>query len=185
MWCAALEFVLWLVVSVKPIVMGAQLCRSAREGRLVDTALVTNLTLAMVLLWLLEVLDALVLAYIFSMRALYVCSRIILSLYLLHPRFRGATRVYRRFLAVPVARYAPLVDDLVAQHLLELERSGGFCYLSTAWRSLMLAARFLLDFMNQLIFPSKPALFSPQPEYSPGAVAAPAASPELTDIFSF
>ncbi|RNF05791.1 hypothetical protein TraAM80_04324 [Trypanosoma rangeli] len=179
-----LEFALWVVAYVKPLVMGVYLCRCLREGQPVDATLITNLTLAMMLLWLLEVLDSLVLAHLLSMRALYICGRIILSLYLLHPQFRGATRVYNRFLAVSVARYAPLVDDLMAQHLVELERSGIFCYVGTAGRSVILAARVLLDFVQQLVFSSAPASLLPQPEQCPKAVVFPEASPQFIDIFS-
>ncbi|ESL07094.1 hypothetical protein TRSC58_05223 [Trypanosoma rangeli SC58] len=184
MLCAVLEFALWVVASVKPLVMGVHLCRCMREGQPVDATLITNLTLAMMLLWLLELLDALVLAHLLSMRALYICGRIILSLYLLHPQFRGATRVYNRFFAVTVACYAPIVDDLMAQHLVELERSSIFYYVGTAGRLVILAARVLLEFVRQLVFSSTSASLLPQPEERPKAVVVPAALPQLIDFFS-
>ncbi|EAN84811.1 hypothetical protein C3747_91g96 [Trypanosoma cruzi] len=186
MLCSLVEFFLWVVACVQPLFAGVQLCRSAREGRSVDAALITNLTLAMILFWLLELLDVLFLSYLLSMRTLYISARVIFSLYLLHPRFCGATRVYNRFLASSVAYYAPLVDGFVVRHLVELEHSGFICYLGNAGRSLMLISVDLLDVASQLVFSASKSTGPSEKKKGaggPDVVESPTVPPQLSGIF--
>ncbi|KAH9578188.1 hypothetical protein LSM04_007229 [Trypanosoma melophagium] len=129
MWIELLELAVWLVAFVYPLAVGAQFCRSARDGQPLDVRLVTNLTLALILLWIFDLTDAVVLSYIFSVRSLILIARIVLSLYLLHPRLLGASGVYKRFLSHYVWAYAPRVNEIVTEHLGEIERSGFGLYV--------------------------------------------------------
>ncbi|KEG10299.1 hypothetical protein DQ04_03921090 [Trypanosoma grayi] len=157
-----LEYTLWYVAFVHPLVMGTQLCRRAREGRSVDMRLVTNVTLAMVILWVLDIADVVLLSYLLSMRSLYLCLRILLSMYLIHPKLRGATKAYSHFFDAIVRYYAPVVDELVTRHLEELERTGVAQYLGKLYLCLVAVAADVLDIAKEFVVASTDTNLSPE-----------------------
>ncbi|ORC85559.1 uncharacterized protein TM35_000341710 [Trypanosoma theileri] len=151
MWIELLEMVMWLMAFVYPLAVGAQLCRCARDGQPLDVRLVTNVTLALILLWMFDLADAVVFSYLFSVRSLVLMVRIALSLYLLHPRVLGASRVYERFLSQFVWAYAPSVNETVAEHLGEIERSGFGLYIKNMTLTFLNVSETLLETSRQLL----------------------------------
>ncbi|KPA81822.1 hypothetical protein ABB37_04087 [Leptomonas pyrrhocoris] len=105
---------------VQPVVYGAQLCHSPNP----DPQQVTNVTLTLIFSWLLEVADVVFLSSFIAMRWLYVCARIVLALYLAHPRFLGSVQIYRKLFATLVDNYSPVVDSIVVRHVQTIGESG-------------------------------------------------------------
>lgn len=132
---------------VQPVIYGAQLCRSPTP----DPLQVTNVTLTLVLSWLLEIADAAFLTSFIAMRSLYLVARIILCLYFAHPRFSGAVQIYSRCFAGPVETYAPLLDALVMRHIEAIGALGGVRYISYMSLLLLKGAAEVVDIARRLM----------------------------------
>lgn len=105
---------------VQPVIYGAQLCHSPSP----DPQQVTNVTLTLIFAWLLEVADVLFLSSFIAMRWLYLAARVVLALYFAHPRFLGATQVYRKLFATLIDTYSPAIDAIVVRHVATIGESG-------------------------------------------------------------
>lgn len=89
-----LRGVLWFTTYVQPLIFAARVSRSDHASR----EDVVNATLALVLIWFMEFLDSVALGRLMAATWLYVLFRIGLSWYWMHPRLRGALRMYLKYM---------------------------------------------------------------------------------------
>ncbi|KAI5691698.1 hypothetical protein MNV84_08431 [Leishmania braziliensis] len=139
---------------VQPVIHGAQLCHSTDP----DALQVANVTLTLIFAWLLEVADVLFLSSIFAMRWLYLCTRIVLALYLANHRFLGAVQIYQRLFASLVDTYFPVIDSVVVRHMQVIGDSGLIQYGAQVSASLLRGVTTIAEIAKALIESSTTAV---------------------------
>lgn len=135
------------VTFVRPVMYGAQLCKKDNP----DPKQVTNVTLALVFSWLMELADMLFLSSFIAARSLYMAARVVLCLYFSHPGFLGALRVYEKIFAPLVDAYGPMVDSLIVQHIETIGHSGIMHYCTTVGMSLFRVVMEVVDIAKRLV----------------------------------
>ena len=115
-----LQLVLWYLTFLHPLFIAARLCNQASPS----PGDIANSVCTLVILWLAELVDALILANILSAQTPYVILRIGFCLYLTHPTYRGGTALFYRFIKPVVDEYGSTIDAAVTTRLEEIRKSG-------------------------------------------------------------
>ncbi|CCW63238.1 unnamed protein product [Phytomonas sp. EM1] len=147
MFTGILNVLLGYFTFLHPLIYSAQLTKEKSP----DPRQVTNITLALILGWLISFSDALFLSPFFTMRSLYLLVRIILCMYLSNPTLLGALKIYEKFLAPLFDTYSPCVNDLVVQHIDTMTESGVNKYVVSMGTSLFREIAKACDVTYQLL----------------------------------
>lgn len=132
---------LWAVSYPLPLILAARSIRSP-TARPVETF---NYTLSLVMIWFLEMMDAVVLSRLIAAKVLYMVVRIAFTLYLLHPFYLGATVVYARCLQGFVESYSSSIDLLITNQLKELRSTGVVRYIAGVIDSSLAATKSVVS----------------------------------------
>ncbi|CCW70058.1 unnamed protein product [Phytomonas sp. Hart1] len=120
MYTYILNVLLGFFTFLHPIICSARLSMEKSP----DPQQVTNITLALILGWLISFFDTLFVSHSFTLGSLYLLARTVFCMYLSHPSLLGALKIHETFLAPLFDAYAPSVDDLVVQHIDAMAKSG-------------------------------------------------------------
>lgn len=143
----ALRVALAYLTYVRPVMYGAHLCKKENP----NPTHVTNITLALIFGWLMEVADAMFFSSLIAARSLWLFVRIVLCLYFCHPTFLGALNLYEKVLGRLIDAYGPMVDTLLVHHIDAIANTGIVHYSTTVVMSLFRVVMEVVDIARRLM----------------------------------
>eukprot|EP00758_Cryptobia_borreli_P018128 Tbor_TRINITY_DN646_c0_g1::TRINITY_DN646_c0_g1_i1::g.1531::m.1531/K17279/REEP5_6; receptor expression-enhancing protein 5/6 len=147
-----LQSCLWYVSFVHPIYIGAKLC-SAQDTREKD---IKNCTISFAFIWLIELADQLILSDLIAMKNFYLFMRIILCLYILHPQFCGALRLYERCgIKTLIETHGEMIDTHITNNLNLFSHQGAVKYGQETLQNILLIAKSAISVGFKLLIPSE------------------------------